>query len=140
MINMMGILKRKNVEPYVYSVVLCERDGSARQLWFGTAYSLDEAILSARDKARENYPEEFENIDYWKPLLWQRALVREFLMETMTIDIQEKQPEQPLIVTTEKNELMTKIIKGKDIKLFKKKIKKFSLAEKQYIENKLKIK
>ena len=130
------MIRTKRIEKRVYSIVLKGHTGIIF-LWLGTAFTLDEALLLARDKARFELPYEYFTL-LLQEYLTMQDVNNEKLISKPPLVKQLPKVDPKIEEQTSKNVLMKKIIESRDIGLLGKNKSKFTANEIRLLEEQLK--
>jgi len=139
-------IKPRQTELRVYSIVLSSGStstyGSKRMLWLGLSYTLEEAILRAKEMALRNYPEEGNSVMFWTPEMYLSAPVSQMMEEGIAVSRREVGGVPtisgfPKLERT-KNDIMNQIIDTRDKALFKKHLKAFTKEERAFLRDSFK--
>ncbi len=136
-------LKKKEVDPKVYVVVLFDTPDRARHLWFGVAYSFEEAVGLSRASVSQMLPNEVNLIQNWIPALWSSLDLKTLIMSVSDLKKEEIDFEKDVKLNQEsidKNKMMLDIVQNKNFVLYCENKEKFNQNEQKFLETELKIK
>lgn len=134
--ELLSKLKIKQFKPKIYTIVLANINQTRRMLWFGIAYSFDEAFEKSWTQAVKDFPDS----PIWKPEMWLSSDIENLLLPFCDIEIKEKDEniQQTNKQEINKNDLIKRIITNNDTNLYKEKRDIFSENEKKFVEEELK--
>lgn len=134
--ELLSKLKTKEFKPKIYTIVLTNINQARRMLWFGVAYSFDEAFEESLTQAIKDFPDS----PIWKPEMWLSSDIENLLLPFCDIEIKEKDEniQQTNKQEINKNDLIKRIITNNDTNLYKEKKNIFNKEEKQFVEDELK--
>lgn len=136
MIKILQKIKKKEVEPNIYAIVIDSDTGEG--VTQVIAYTLDEAIQLAKQDAVRNLRCDIGtcHVRYWNILPLDALKDKIFTMEVEDLD---RGPERSVTVSKDLNGIMKKIIETGDVQLFKRMKRRLSPNEIEYIKQKLSI-
>lgn len=138
--NLITSLKKRWVDPKVYSIVLHNTYSSHNFLHLGMHYSLEEAIGAARTAAMNHSTtideREKQGYKHAHALLYVSMTVQKLLEPVADTKMSE---EGIVDEEKQKNDLMQKIVEKKDKKLLEKNKDYFSAKEYQYLIEKINV-
>jgi len=148
MLEFTSRIRRKEVEPRIYTIVLIDK-GVARKLWTGLAYTFEDALDAARVDASDAFPAEGESVFFWKPLMFdiisfhdlKKMLIEMGALELTARQVKKKTTKKRIVkkkIKSTKNDLIKDIIDNKDKKLLNLNKSMLTSAELKYVKDKLK--